>query len=373
VRRRRAARRAARRSLLWAPCLERAANPRSPSLARAGSSQEEDLDGFVLHSQPTYERVLSQRVAEPDGAAPGDSQAVADTQFDAALLSQRPGAGAAPSEACSSQPLPSGSNSTGAAPLAPAPGDPPAARQGLTPAVHSVDRVQLNNANANANAPASLFPIFRSRRDCKTVYIVRHGESEYNAATAAAGSGWADPLIYDAPLTAKGQAQARALLHAITQWDLPKDVLWACSPLTRAVETMLLACPDPRVRAGAAVHVLPDISEKVFTSGDVGRPPAVLSQRFPELAPCLASLPETWWYTTEARPNCALQRAFNAHEPRASVERRVKAFRQWVLGRPESVIVAFGHSSYWKAFATAANNGVRVEALPNCGWMKLHI
>ena len=51
----------------------------------------------------------------------------------------------------------------------------------------------------------------RCRCPChkQVLHIIRHGESEYNAATN--GPRWEDPEIFDAPLTAKGRAQARAL------------------------------------------------------------------------------------------------------------------------------------------------------------------
>ena len=40
----------------------------------------------------------------------------------------------------------------------------------------------------------------------QTLHLVRHGESEYNAATLAK-EGFSDPLIYNPKLTAKGRKQ----------------------------------------------------------------------------------------------------------------------------------------------------------------------
>ena len=51
-----------------------------------------------------------------------------------------------------------------------------------------------------------LFPIFRPKAERKVLYIIRHGESEFNAATNT-GKGFSDPQIYDPKLTAKGQNQ----------------------------------------------------------------------------------------------------------------------------------------------------------------------
>lgn len=41
------------------------------------------------------------------------------------------------------------------------------------------------------------------------IHIIRHGESEYNAATASKDLGFGDPQIYDPKLTAKGRRQVR--------------------------------------------------------------------------------------------------------------------------------------------------------------------
>ena len=55
-----------------------------------------------------------------------------------------------------------------------------------------------------------LFPIFRPKAERKVLYIIRHGESEFNAATNT-GKGFSDPQIYDPKLTAKGQNQVGLL------------------------------------------------------------------------------------------------------------------------------------------------------------------
>lgn len=88
-----------------------------------------------------------------------------------------------------------------------------------------------------------MFPLFRRRDNLKKLYIVRHGESAYNAAMAAQGSSWADPQIYDAQLTERGKQQARVLRPQLAALGLPPDTLWLTSPLQRAMQTLLLACP----------------------------------------------------------------------------------------------------------------------------------
>jgi broad specificity phosphatase PhoE len=284
-----------------------------------------------------------------------------------------------------------------------------------TPAVHSVDRVQLNSGG-----PSGVFPIFRSRKDCKTIYIIRHGESEYNKAIGAMGSTWEDPLIYDAPLTSKGKRQAMNLREQVMKWNLPGDVVWVTSPLSRAIETMLLAFPHSNNNSNGSdgggggggnpslssilnnnglnnnsdsndenggmndtvdntknpfrnVHVLADISEQLLTSGDIGHHPQDLIEKFPQLESQLSELPECWWYNQPDKLNCAYSGQFNAAEPKPDMQKRIKAFRKWILNRPEQTFVAVGHSIFWKAFATACKNGVKQEGLKNCSWMQLHV
>jgi hypothetical protein len=132
-----------------------------------------------------------------------------------------------------------------------------------------------------------MFPLFRPRSSLKKLYIVRHGESTYNAAVHARGSSWADPLIFDAALTDRGKQQALALRKKLAALKLPPDTLWVASPLQRALQTLLLACPaahllgkdsnascgglensagngaDSRGHVPPNVMVLPSISEMV--------------------------------------------------------------------------------------------------------------
>lgn len=277
---------------------------------------------------------------------------------------------------------------------------------GLTPGLHSVDRVAING---HRSAPR-MFPIFRSKKDLKTLYIVRHGESEYNAAISRAGSAWADPQIYDAPLTDKGRRQAAALQAKFASLGVPHhEVLWVTSPLTRAIQTLLLACPvshlfgDGENRCGGGVgtmitggggsmhhhqlqgqqhqgsssiapivHVLPCLTEKVFTTGDVGRQPTALADDFPSLAPQLLTLPETWWYTRSDKPNCGIQKKQLSNEPTDAVQKRIAEFKRWALERPEKVIVAVGHSSYWKTFAKLLGDG-SVDSMRNCEVRQLYL
>ena len=53
------------------------------------------------------------------------------------------------------------------------------------------------------------------------IHIIRHGESEYNAATASKDLGFSDPQIYDPKLTAKGRRQVSHLTEYLYWEGLP--------------------------------------------------------------------------------------------------------------------------------------------------------
>ena len=219
-------------------------------------------------------------------------------------------------------------------------------------------------------APRPLFPLFRPLSQRKTVHILRHGESEFNAATAAAGSGFADPLIFDAPLTARGRAQATRARATLASLRLPPDALWVVSPLTRALETWVLACPvahrvggggektttaSPHASSAAQppfrVVVRADLAEHLATAGDVGTPASTLRESWPALtaAGAFDDLPERWWHAPHA--NCAAGRRLTACEPRRALTARVGGFRRWLQSVPERVVVCVGHSTHFGALA----------------------
>ena len=210
-------------------------------------------------------------------------------------------------------------------------------------------------------ATPPLYSIFLPKSERKRVLVVRHGESQFNAADAH-GTSWSDPNIFDAPLTARGHAQARALREQMLAF---RDALWVTSPLSRAMQTCLDACPwrtptgEPEL---PAVMVRPEIAEHCATSGDVGRPRAALIQDFPLLADQLRHLPDVWWWSPPGRPNNSELKQFSSAESRARMATRVEAFRAWVLRRPEQTIVAFGHSTFWKYFLGKQNE----KRLKNC-------
>ena len=247
------------------------------------------------------------------------------------------------------------------APASPEPGPARELEMARTPELMQPAGGGVGGGAAATCATPPLYSIFLPKSERKRVLVVRHGESQFNAADAH-GTSWSDPNIFDAPLTARGHAQARALREQMLAF---RDALWVTSPLSRAMQTCLDACPwrtptgEPEL---PAVVVRPEIAEHCATSGDVGRPRAALIRDFPLLADQLRHLPDVWWWSPPGRPNDSELKQFSSAESRAQMATRVEAFRAWVLRRPEQTIVAFGHSTFWKYFLGKQNE----KRLKNC-------
>lgn len=146
-------------------------------------------------------------------------------------------------------------------------------------------------------AGQKMFPMFRRRDNLKRLYIVRHGESAYNAAMQARGSSWADPQIFDAQLTDRGKQQARALRQQLAALDLPPDTLWLTSPLQRAMQTLLLACPTAHLLAqsggcegASAGDGSAENSSAAPNGGDEPAPKVIVLQSITEKVGCCQPL-----------------------------------------------------------------------------------
>ena len=235
-----------------------------------------------------------------------------------------------------------------------------------------------------------MFPIFEPGR--KTVYLVRHGQSTYNAAISGPGS-WEEPQMFDARLTEKGRREAQALGSELSK--IPRDALWITSPLTRAIETCTIGCkagltakserilkkrrmasqkPDGQDDSfdentdegnvdnfdvdaaykdwARKLVIRPDLTEHLYCTGDVGRPRWCLENDFPDLGLAISRLPEDrWWWYDANKPNDAQKQQFNSKEPQNHFKNRVGRFKSWLLQRKETNFVIFGHSTFFKEFS----------------------
>lgn len=254
----------------------------------------------------------------------------------------------------------------------------------LRTAQKGAGKVEEETETKKKERKVELYPIFSRGR--KTVHLVRHGQSTWNAANAGPGS-WDEPKMFDAALTELGRKQAKSLGPELSK--IPRDAVWVSSPLTRALETCLIGrkagldykssrlkkkgSPDENVDdvntpSGTSakdfdpereyaewtknVIIRPDLTEKLSCTGDVGRPTHCLREEFPELELALSRIPsDRWWWDCERKPNDAQSRQFNSREPTNHFKQRVERFRSWLLKRKEKTFVVFGHSEFFKEFS----------------------
>lgn len=100
---------------------------------------------------------------------------------------------------------------------------------------------------------------------------------------------------------------------------------------------------------GDQVIVHPFLSEKLATSGDIGRCKGKLIHEFPLLGLGLSRLPgDVWWYNKVHQPNDAERELFQSHEPSNKFKERVATFRHWLMSRADKTFVVFGHSTFFK-------------------------
>ncbi len=125
----------------------------------------------------------------------------------------------------------------------------------------------------------------------KSIHLIRHGQSVFNAAFDSLTR--IDPMIFDAPLSEIGVGQAQALRPAVQALGVE---LIVTSPLTRAIQTTLHAFgPDHAPIRVESLHC-----ERLEHSGDVGRSPKALRGEFPHLA--FDHLTDPWWHFDGRNP-----------------------------------------------------------------------
>ena len=139
----------------------------------------------------------------------------------------------------------------------------------------------------------------RHESESKVIYLIRHGQSTFNAAYETSAI---DPMLFDAPLSALGKRQVMELNATVVtsveggssyggeggeEGDgggggngnclnpVPEVVL--VSPLTRALQTAVGSFAG----TGIPVEVLPNLREHLTESCDIGRPTRELRAEFP--------------------------------------------------------------------------------------------
>ena len=323
-------------------------------------------DDFIIHCSQNYERSCDQTsLGTPETTPETNSQRsrsdFAESQEPASLVD---GTGPVVGEV-----LGSAKTSTLAA---------------YTPKPNRSRPIELSFPSCAQKTPKSVmktptYSVFRNISERKTIHIVRHGESVYNAIDRYSRS-LEDPFVFDAPLTDLGRQQALALKDKLIHLVQSKhsglkssDVLWVTSPLTRCIQTMLTAYNqytktlrlEDKLEELPMIKVCCHMAEHLATTGDIGRPRSLLVKDFPKIAESFEDLEEMWWW--QPGKNCALNMKFDSREPKKNLQKRVGLFRQWLHSQPHKVIIAFGHSTFWKEFS---GNGTRLK---NCEVDTIHV
>lgn len=144
----------------------------------------------------------------------------------------------------------------------------------------------------------------RNESESKVIYLIRHGQSTFNAAYETSGI---DPMLFDAPLSALGKRQVMELnatvvtsVEGVSSYGgsggeegddgdddggrgsnsnclnpVPEVVL--VSPLTRALQTAVGSFAG----TGIPIEVLPNLREHLTESCDIGRTTRELRAEFP--------------------------------------------------------------------------------------------
>ena len=140
-----------------------------------------------------------------------------------------------------------------------------------------------------------------------TVYLIRHGQSEFNAVHT---EGDPDPMIFDAPLTKKGRIQAEKVRGQVMELGIQQVITL---PLTRTIQTALTIFQDT-----TPIKVIADHRELLNHSCDVGRSQSTLQMEFPNLY--FGCLDETWWHKGLVNKDGV------SVEPREIFQQRIRSF-----------------------------------------------
>ncbi|EFA86828.1 phosphoglycerate/bisphosphoglycerate mutase family protein [Heterostelium album PN500] len=182
----------------------------------------------------------------------------------------------------------------------------------------------------------------------KKIYLIRHGQSTFNAAYHA--NGQKDPYLFDARLTELGEQQANGLAKIVDE-SLTDIELIVSSPLSRALDTTRRGFSNLISQKNIKTVVIPYHAETVKTSDDNGRPKSMVQKEFLDFD--LSHIEERWWYLpTEIKSDFTIDteeyfKTIGYQEPQESILKRIAIFKEWLLQREENCIAVVGHSDYF--------------------------
>ena len=166
-----------------------------------------------------------------------------------------------------------------------------------------------------------------------SIYLIRHGQSEFNAAHAL--DPITDPMTFDAPLTELGAQQAKAAREQVADLGI-KHVI--ASPMIRAIQTAMHIFGDEH-----PITINPQMREKLTHSCDVGSHPNILEQLFEHLS--FDHLPFHWWHgDPEVTERIQI-------EPDDVFLKRAEAFKSWLDQWSDEPVAVVGHGTFFTELA----------------------
>ncbi|KXJ17415.1 putative phosphatase SPAC5H10.03 [Exaiptasia diaphana] len=182
----------------------------------------------------------------------------------------------------------------------------------------------------------------------KQIHFVRHAESTFNEIhhRNTAKPAPRDLSLIDAPLSAKGEQQAKQLKEQISKLNVDLAI---CSPFQRAMSTCLLA------HGSRNVLISPLCSERLESVCDIGTTKDVLVKNYPYWDFRLVEN-NVWWYVGQQNitdQESAIkwwQSDDYSVESDEVLKDRASRFYHLLLSRPERSIAVFSHSHFLRKF-----------------------
>lgn len=195
----------------------------------------------------------------------------------------------------------------------------------------------------------------------KNLVLIRHGVSEMNVALSRrpwGSRGFVDPGIFDAPLTPRGEAQARG-----TKVAEAVDLV-VSSPLTRALQTTTGVFGEERLGSGRAI-ALPLAAERVYLSSDVGKRRSELAADWGNLFDFGEMEEETWWYAEATEEEWRPRGTYLCPgEPSDAFMDRMRKLTEWIEGRPEATIAVVCHWGVINTLTGMSFQNCQVKKVP---------
>ena len=160
----------------------------------------------------------------------------------------------------------------------------------------------------------------------KKIYLIRHAESEANAAVDLDNPTY----YYDARITKRGESQALKAKNVLENIHFDTYI---CSPLTRTLQTFSIIFPDNKPT------IEPLIREHLFHSCDVGRQPSSLKKDFTSFD--FSNLNDFWWNNNKPiNEKKIVKENFN------DIKNRLDKFKLWLNKSNSNTIALVSHGTF---------------------------